>query len=149
MSHPDVHIVDKKLELRALQKKELELLSSLEAINESFAELSIPITTNNPNTGYTHPTDLQSVISNPAIAGSSYVSSSTKKRRQWQPSPEVKFDLVKYKSYGIRMGNKLSFRGEDKAREYFDMIDDDHDGFIDFEESKGNAWNITLCSCWS
>ncbi len=148
MSHPDVHIVDKKLELRALQKKELELLSSLEAINESFAELSIPITTNNPSTGYTHPTNLQSVISNPVIAGSpSYVSSSTKKRRPWEPSPEVKFDLVKYKSYGIRMGNKLSFRGEDKAREYFDMIDDDHDGFIDFEESKGNAWNMTLGSC--
>ena len=33
--------------------------------------------------------------------------------------------------------NKLSFRGEDKAREYFQLLDLNDDGYIGYEEYRG------------
>ncbi len=37
---------------------------------------------------------------------------------------------------GIRIKNKLSFRGEAMAKEYFDLLDEDKDGMLDFEDFR-------------
>jgi hypothetical protein len=139
MSRATVDVADKKLELKALQKKEVELLAALAAINESFAQLSIPINTNNARTGYNHPTELQNVGMN--TGPTTVQTAPPTSKRAWNKTSEESFDAQKYKAYGIRMGNKLSFRGEDKAREYFDTLDDDHDGFIDYDEARGQCYS--------
>jgi hypothetical protein len=142
MSSSTIDVIDKMRELKSLQKKELELLAALTAINESFAEQSIPVSTNDPKSGYSHPTPL------PVWAFSKGMSSSDDNIRK---NPDVvastpsTFDCNKYRNYGIRMGNQLSFRGEDKAREYFDLIDIDHDGFVDYDTCKGeNTLTVLL-----
>ena len=38
---------------------------------------------------------------------------------------------------GIRMKGELSFRGKEKAEEYFDSIDIDKDGFLNYEDFRG------------
>lgn len=38
---------------------------------------------------------------------------------------------------GIRMKGLLSFRGKEKAAEYFDVIDVDKDGFLNYEDFRG------------
>jgi hypothetical protein len=40
------------------------------------------------------------------------------------------------KSSGIRMKNQLSFRGEDKSKEYFRLLDINKDNHIGFEEMR-------------
>lgn len=40
---------------------------------------------------------------------------------------------------GIRIQGMLSFRGKDKAAEYFDVIDADHDGFLNYEDFRGEV----------
>jgi hypothetical protein len=45
-------------------------------------------------------------------------------------------------SSGIRMKGKLSFRGKEKAEEYFDVMDLDRDGFLNFEDFRGMAYGI-------
>jgi Ca2+-binding EF-hand superfamily protein len=40
-------------------------------------------------------------------------------------------------SSGIRMKGKLSFRGKEKAEEYFDVMDIDRDGLLNFEDFRG------------
>ncbi len=37
---------------------------------------------------------------------------------------------------GIRMHNKLSFRGKQKAEEYFQFVDNDRDGLLNFEDIR-------------
>ena len=139
MSHavPLIDVVDKARELQMLQKKEMDLLAALTAINESFAEQCIPVSTHNTASGYTHATAL------PAWATQGWSQDTvgmTSKRSDSQGSRETGvFDVDKYRAYGIRMQNKLSFRGEDKAREYFAVLDTDHDRLLDFEECKGES----------
>ena len=38
---------------------------------------------------------------------------------------------------GIRMKGQLSFRGKEKAAEYFDMLDIDKDGYLNYEDFRG------------
>lgn len=38
---------------------------------------------------------------------------------------------------GIRMKGQLSFRGKEKAAEYFDLLDIDKDGFLNYEDFRG------------
>ena len=40
---------------------------------------------------------------------------------------------------GIRINGQLSFRGTDKARELFRLLDSDNDGFMSFEDFRGAA----------
>jgi hypothetical protein len=39
-------------------------------------------------------------------------------------------------SSGIRINNELSFRGKQKAGEYFDRLDEDHDGYLTFDDFR-------------
>ena len=45
---------------------------------------------------------------------------------------------------GIRMKGQLSFRGKEKALEHFDYMDMDRDGFLNYEDFRGekesNLW---------
>lgn len=45
---------------------------------------------------------------------------------------------------GIRMRGQLSFRGKEKASEYFDTIDIDHDGQLNYEDFRGMCPSLTL-----
>lgn len=38
---------------------------------------------------------------------------------------------------GIRMKGQLSFRGKEKAAEYFDLLDIDGDGYLNYEDFRG------------
>jgi len=38
---------------------------------------------------------------------------------------------------GIRMKGQLSFRGKEKAAEYFDLLDIDKDGHLNYEDFRG------------
>ena len=38
---------------------------------------------------------------------------------------------------GIRIGDQLSFRGRDKAAEFFRLVDEDNDGLASFEDIRG------------
>eukprot|EP01041_Mallomonas_annulata_P009656 gene9656-20082_t len=38
---------------------------------------------------------------------------------------------------GIRIKGKLSFRGEEKAKELFDILDSNNDGWLSFEDFRG------------
>lgn len=38
---------------------------------------------------------------------------------------------------GINIGGQLSFRGKEKAAEYFNLIDTDKDGYVNFEDLRG------------
>ena len=62
---------------------------------------------------------------------------------------------------GIRMKNKLSFRGEEMCKEYFEHLDEDNDGFLvwedframrtlgaDFEPELGGLNHYTEYSNW-
>ena len=88
---------------QAYQKKELDLLNSLHAINESFQELGIPLSS------------LKEFDNQPTLSD---------------------HDLIRQS--GIRMKNKLSFRGRDKSREYFKLIDLNRDGLVGYEEFRGD-----------
>lgn len=41
---------------------------------------------------------------------------------------------------GIRMKGQLSFRGKEKAAEYFDLLDIDQDGYLNYEDFRGNCF---------
>lgn len=41
---------------------------------------------------------------------------------------------------GICINGKLSFRGKQKAEEYFNAIDSDKDGFVNYEDLRGKLW---------
>lgn len=45
---------------------------------------------------------------------------------------------------GIRMKGMLSFRGVEKAAEYFDVIDADHDGYLNYEDFRGELSTIDV-----
>lgn len=52
---------------------------------------------------------------------------------------------------GIRINGKLSFRGKEKAAELFDVVDIDRDGYLNFEDFRGNirilnSSNVTVFS---
>jgi hypothetical protein len=54
---------------------------------------------------------------------------------------DTSVDATKKKSAiqtGIRVNGELSFRGKEKAAEYFDFLDVDKDGFLNFEDFRGN-----------
>ncbi len=38
---------------------------------------------------------------------------------------------------GIRINEKLSFRGKEKAREFFDYLDEDGDGYLTLKDIRG------------
>jgi hypothetical protein len=40
---------------------------------------------------------------------------------------------------GIRIKGELSFRGKEKAAEYFDCIDADHDNQLNYEDFRGTS----------
>jgi Ca2+-binding EF-hand superfamily protein len=89
--------------LKGLQKKELELQAALEAINQSFEDLGLGLST---------------------VA----VNQDEKLRDQ----------LNEVQRSGIRIHSKLSFRGKEKTREYFRLLDRDCDGYISYENIRGN-----------
>ncbi len=41
---------------------------------------------------------------------------------------------------GICINEKLSFRGKDKSSEYFDVLDSDQDGLVNFEDLRGSVY---------
>jgi hypothetical protein len=41
---------------------------------------------------------------------------------------------------GIRIKGELSFRGKEKAAEYFDCIDADHDNQLNYEDFRGTSY---------
>mmetsp|Transcript_746 Transcript_746/g.1286 ORF Transcript_746/g.1286 Transcript_746/m.1286 type:complete len:822 (-) Transcript_746:261-2726(-) len=60
---------------------------------------------------------------------------------------------------GIRMKGKLSFRGKEKAEEYFDLMDVDNDGLLNFQDFRAirgfsdpfgltNATEVQSCESW-
>lgn len=104
-------IQDLTTELVLMQKKERDLLSALSAINDAFFDLGVPIST-------------------------SFVPTSISEEKS-KEVPIKGYHPDKLRKYGIRMDDKLSFRGQDKAKEYFeDLLDADKDGYIDYEESR-------------
>lgn len=104
-------IQDLTTELALMQKKERDLLAALSAINDAFFDLGVPIST-------------------------SFVPSSVSEEKSKEVSLKG-YHPDKLRKYGIRMSDELSFRGRDKAKEYFeDILDMDKDGFIDYEESR-------------
>lgn len=48
------------------------------------------------------------------------------------------------KASGIVMKSKLSFRGQDKAREYFRFIDLDHDDLTQYADMRG-IFVVAVC----
>lgn len=52
--------------------------------------------------------------------------------------------LQPMKLSGIRMSNKLSFRGKQKAEEYFHILDENGKGFLNFEDIRGKKYYILL-----
>lgn len=104
-------IQDLTMELLFMQKKERDLLSALTAINDAFFDLGVPIST-------------------------SFIPKSVSEEKSKEVGTPG-YHPDKFRKYGIRMNEELSFRGQDKAREYFeDILDMDCDGFIDYEESR-------------
>ena len=45
---------------------------------------------------------------------------------------------------GIQIDGRLSFRGEEKARELFRFLDEDHDGLLSFSDLRGKG--LLFCS---
>jgi hypothetical protein len=91
-----------QIKLQDLQRQEVELQTALQAINESFEALGIPIS----------------------------------KIVQERDVPPQSL-LQELRRSGLRMGNKLSFRGQDKAAEHFKLVDRDKDGLIGYEDLRG------------
>lgn len=52
------------------------------------------------------------------------------------PDSQIDYEQELRRS-GIRMGDKLSFRGRDKAAEYFELVDQANLGRIGYPEFKG------------
>lgn len=49
---------------------------------------------------------------------------------------------------GIRMQGYLSFRGKEKAAEYFDLLDVDKDGYLNYEDFRGTVKTHNISICW-
>lgn len=105
-----------QLDLLSLQKKEKELIDALENVNVALADLGIP-------SSMIYASDMEEA------ANATKVKSDDPKQR----------NLQRMKSSGINMKDteKLSFRGEDKACEYFQMLDLNRDSFIGYSEFRG------------
>lgn len=53
-------------------------------------------------------------------------------------------DLVK--ASGIVMKSKLSFRGKEKAQEYFQLLDLDQDSLLRYSEVRGECSKLNYCT---
>lgn len=95
---------DLLLELQSLQRKEIELLTALETINVTFDELGIKV----------H----NQLDHNPQAT---VISSGQKK-------------ALDYSKVGINIQGQLSERGKNKAKEYFQELDLDADGLLQYED---------------
>lgn len=93
--------VDFTILLKSLQRKKLEYETALDAINQTFEDLGLGVST---------------------IVG--HGQGGIVEKAQIQRS-------------GIRINGELSFRGKDKAEEYFRLLDRDNDKFLSYEDIRG------------
>lgn len=156
---------NKKLELQqdleALRKKEKDYLIALQQTNVALEDLGIPSSLLYPNS------DNNNNITNaPAVPSSSSSSSSSvspvltkrllEKLQKVKSSGLMSFKGdVKQEGWNDRSSSRkeesrssreefLSFRGEDKVREYFQKLDFNHDGYLDYETFRGKKSRSTF-----
>lgn len=101
--------VDFSILLKSLQRKKLEYETALDAINQTFEDLGLGVST---------------IVGN----GQGGIA----ERAEIQRS-------------GIRIKGELSFRGKDKAEEYFRLLDRDNDKFLSYEDVRGMFYSASSC----
>lgn len=101
--------VDFSILLKSLQRKKLEYETALDAINQTFEDLGLGVST---------------------IVG------------HGQGGIAEKAEIQRS---GIRIKGELSFRGRDKAEEYFRLLDRDNDKFLSYEDVRGKFCPTSSC----